>query len=149
MNIRKVDHAALRTNQAFIIASLLIAFLLNVPEITVLVAGIMLLGTVFPKAALFKRIYQHVLRPIGLVQPDIREDNPEPHRFAQGFGALVTGFASALLLADIVLVGWALVWLVIGLAAINLSLGFCAGCFIYYQLSKRRLPGFSIQASQQ
>ena len=38
--------------------------------------------------------------------------------------------------------GWALVWLVVALAALNLFVGFCAGCAVYYWLGKLRLPGF-------
>ena len=37
---------------------------------------------------------------------------------------------------------WVMVGLVIVLAALNLFLGFCAGCFVYYQLSKLGVPGF-------
>jgi hypothetical protein len=38
--------------------------------------------------------------------------------------------------------GWALVWLVIALASLNLFVGFCAGCAVYYWLGKLHLPGF-------
>jgi hypothetical protein len=32
--------------------------------------------------------------------------------------------------------GWALTGVVVALAAVNLFLGFCAGCFMYYQLGR-------------
>jgi hypothetical protein len=32
--------------------------------------------------------------------------------------------------------GWALGWLVVALALANLLFGFCAGCFIFYQLRR-------------
>jgi hypothetical protein len=32
------------------------------------------------------------------------------------------------------------------LAAANLFFGFCAGCFVYYQLGKLGVPGFQIQS---
>jgi hypothetical protein len=35
-----------------------------------------------------------------------------------------------------------LAWLVVTLAALNLFLGFCAGCFVYYQLNRLQVPGF-------
>ncbi|MBK9050618.1 MAG: DUF4395 family protein [Chloroflexi bacterium] len=70
-------------------------------------------------------------------------DNPEPHRFAQGFGGVVVMAAAAAFLAQLATVGWALVWLVIILAALNLFLGFCAGCFLYYQLHRLGVPGFT------
>ena len=102
----------------------------------------MLLGTTFPRLSLFKTIYRRLLRPVGLAKPDIKRDNPEPHRFAQGFGGVVLALAVISFLAGISTFGWLLVWVVIGLAALNLFLGFCAGCFIYYQLNRLNVPGF-------
>lgn len=140
---RKVDHASLKVNQAFIIAFLILAFVLNSVWLVVFVATVMLLGTAVPSLSLFKRVYQHVLRPGGLVKPNVLIDNPEPHRFAQGFGGVVLLGAIAALLAGAAVVGWALVGLVILLAALNLFLGFCAGCFVYYQLHRLGVPGFA------
>jgi hypothetical protein len=141
----KVDHNALRTNQAFIIGLLIIAFVIGTPLLVVFVAAVMLIGTAFPSAGLFKRFYQHILLPNGIVKPDVIEDNPQPHLFAQGMGGMVLLLATALLWVDIGLVGWFLVWVVVGLAALNLFAGFCMGCFIYYQLSKRGISGFTAQ----
>jgi len=140
--IRRVDHSALRTNQAFIIGLLLLGFILNSWLLVAFVAAVMLIGTVWTQAGLFKRIYRHILRPIGLIKPDVISDNPEPHRFAQGFGGVVALAATVALLLDAAVVGWALTWLVIVLAALNLFLRFCAGCFVYYQLNRLGVPGF-------
>ena len=141
---RKVDHAALRVNQAFIIDLSILAFVLDAVWLAALVGLVMLVGTAVPALSLFKRIYQHGLRPAGLVKPDVIIDNPEPHRFAQGFGGVVLAVAVVALLAGLPVLGWGLVWLVIALAALNLFLGFCAGCFVYYQLNKLGLPGFRV-----
>ena len=70
-------------------------------------------------------------------------DNPEPHRFAQGFGGVVLLAAIAALATGAMALGWALVGVVVVLAALNLFLGFCAGCFVYYQLNKLGVPGFT------
>lgn len=148
MNIRKVDHSALRTNQAFIIGLLLLAFLIGTPVLVAFVSAVMLVGTIFPQAGLFKRFYQHVLKPQGLVKPDVKDDNPEPHLFAQGLGGIFTLVGTIALLADVAVVGWGLTWIVIALAALNLFAGFCAGCFVYYQLSKYGVPGFRHQPVQ-
>ncbi len=139
---RKVDQSALRVNQAFIIAFLVLGFVLDSVWLVVFVAAVMLLGTAAPALSLFKGIYSRLLRPAGLVKPHVIADNPEPHRFAQGFGGVVLLGAIAALLAGAATLGWALVGLVIVLAALNLFLGFCAGCFVYYQLSKLGVPGF-------
>lgn len=141
---RHVDHAALRTNQAFIMLLLIAAFLFDSWPVVGFVGVVMLLGTAVPQLALFKRIYQHLLKPNGWVKPDIIEDNPEPHRFAQGFGGVVVALAVVSLLVGQAVLGWGLVWLVVVLAALNFFLGFCAGCFVYYQLHKLGVPGFQV-----
>lgn len=143
MSARKVDQNALRTNQAFIIGFLLIAFLVSLPIVVAFVALVMLIGAAYPPARLFVLIYQYGLRPAGLVKPDVIEDNPEPHRFALGFGGVVAAISAVALFAGAATLGWALSILVIILAGVNLFLGFCAGCFVYYQLNKLGVPGFS------
>ena len=140
---RKVDHSALKVNQAFIIAFLVLGFVLNSVWLVVFVAAVMLLGTAVPALLLFKGLYSRGLRPAGLVKPSVIADNPEPHRFAQGFGGVVLLGAIAALLAGAATLGWALVGLVVVLAALNLFLGFCAGCFVYYHLHRLGVPGFA------
>lgn len=141
--IRKVDHSALRVNQAFIIGLLMLAFVLDSLPLVLLVGAVMLVGTAVPAWGLFKAVYLYIFKPLNLVRPDVMVDNPEPHRFAQGFGGVVVAIAAAAFLAQLTAVGWALVWLVIVLAALNLFLGFCAGCFLYYQLNRLGVPGFT------
>ena len=144
--LKKVDHAALKVNQGFNIAALLVAFILDIPWIVAAVALIMLAGTAIGRPGFFF-LYAGLLRPLRIVRPDPREDNPEPHRFAQGFGGVVAAIASVLLLAGggpgPALGGWVLSWLVIVLAAANLFAGFCAGCAVYYWLGRLNIPGFS------
>jgi hypothetical protein len=132
-----VDHSALRVNQASIIALLTVAFLLDQPWLAAFVAAVMWLGTLAPGAGLFKLFYQHVLKPLHIVRPAPKADDPRPHLFAQGVGALVLTIASVALLLGASLLGWLLAGVVVALAAINLFLGFCMGCFIYFQLARR------------
>ena len=140
-NLTNVDHSALRSNQAFIIALLVAAFVLNAPWLVAVVALVMLAGTAFKRPG-FSPIYTGVLRRFGWVKPDVLKDNPEPHRFAQGFGGVVlVGSFLAFGLGSSV-AGWALAWLVIALAALNLFAGFCVGCAVYYWLHSLKVPGF-------
>lgn len=132
-----VDYSALRTNQASIIVLLALAFVLNQPWLVAFVAAVMWIGTFAPKAGLFKLVYQHVLKPLRVVRPAPKADDPRPHLFAQGVGALVLTFSSVALFAGLPLLGWALAGVVVALAAVNLFLGFCMGCFMYYQLARR------------
>jgi hypothetical protein len=137
-----VDHSALRVNQALIISLLALAFVLNVPWLVVAVALIMGLGTLRGQPG-FRWVYTGLLKPRGWVRPDLLQDNPEPHIFAQGFGAAVVWAGAIALLAGVQTAGWALVGLVIALAALNLFARFCAGCAVYYWLGRLRVPGFS------
>lgn len=139
---RQVDQSALKSNQAFIIGLLLVAFVADFWPLVTFVALVMLLGTAAPGLALFQQIYRHLLQPRGIVKRHVITDNPEPHRFAQGMGGTVLAVATVAFLAGYPVAGWVLAWLVIALAALNLFLGFCAGCFIYYQLNRLGVPGF-------
>ncbi len=140
---RRVDQSALKVNQAFIIGLLIVAFVLDSVWLVAFVAGVMLLGTAVPALSLFKRIYSDILRPAGVVKAQVIVDNPEPHRFAQGFGGVVLLASVLLFLLGATTAGWVLVGVVVVLAGLNLFLGFCAGCFVYYQLNRLGLPGFS------
>lgn len=135
---RRFDRTALKVNQAAIIALLVLAFLLNLPWLVALVAAVMALGTLSPQLALFQRLYRDVLKPAGLLKPDIHNEDAAPHRFAQGMGASVLVVAALALFAGLSLLGWGLTLLVVVLAAVNLLFGFCAGCFIYTQLARLR-----------
>jgi hypothetical protein len=137
-----VDHAALRSNQAVIIVALVVAFVGDLVLLAGLVAALMLVGTALRTQA-FRWLYAGVLRPLRLARPDPVPDHPAPHRFAQGLGGVFLAVAVLALVLSAPVVGWALVWLVIALAAVNLFLGFCAGCFVYYWLARWRVPGFS------
>ena len=132
----KVDHALLKANQAAIITFLVIAFLLNWVWLVAFVAVVMLVGSVLPAAGLFKIGARRLLRPLGLFKPDVREDLPQPHLFAQAVGGLFLVAALLAFWGGVSTLGWALAAIVIVLAAVNLFLGFCAGCFMYYQLGR-------------
>lgn len=135
VELQKVDHAALRTNQAFIIVLSLAAFVLNSPWLAGLVGLAMLVATGVKKPA-FGFVYHGWLKPRGWLKPEVLADNPEPHRFAQGFGSIVQLLGFGLLATGNLTAGWALVWVVIFLASLNLFAGFCAGCAVYYWLQR-------------
>jgi hypothetical protein len=133
-----VDRTGLRFQQALLILLVGSGFVLNTPWLVVLVAAVLALGTIAPSLAVFQRLYRDLLRPAGLLRPDVHAEDPTPHRFAQGLGAIMLIAASGALLAGAALLGWALALIVVVLAAVNLFFGFCAGCFLYFQLQQRR-----------
>src|SRR5882762_9417940 len=103
-----------------------------------LLAIVLLLGTFAPQLALFKQFYFKVLKPRGIVKPRPVRDRPEPHNFAQGLGGVFLAVASVFLL-PLPAIGLALSLLVAVLAFVNLALGYCLGCQIFFQLERRRL----------
>ncbi len=140
-NLQKVDHSALKANQLTIILLNILAFIFNLPLLAALVAAIMGIGSLL-KIPGFLLLYRHFYKPLGLLKPDVLDDNPEPHRFAQFIGFIfMTSGALALFLGANIL-GWGLVWFVVALAALNAFGGFCVGCAMYYWLGKLKVPGF-------
>jgi hypothetical protein len=142
--LQKMDHSALKTNQMIIITLNIMAFVLNLPVIAAFVALVMGLGSAL-KTPGFGFVYKYLLKPRGWIKPDVLDDNPEPHRFAQFLGFLFMTGGSVALFSGSNVLGWSLVWLVAALAALNAFGGFCVGCAVYYWLAQLRLPGFNKQ----
>jgi hypothetical protein len=138
----KVDHSALKANQVTIILLNILAFILNLPILVVFVAALMGIGVLL-KVPGFILLYRYFYKPLGILKPDVLDDNPEPHRFAQLLGFVFLSTGSIALYAGASILGWGLVWLVVALAALNAFGGFCVGCAVYYWLSRLHIPGFS------
>ncbi|MDQ6691981.1 MAG: DUF4395 domain-containing protein [Candidatus Dormibacteraeota bacterium] len=124
-----VDRTALKVNQAGIIATLLVAFLLSAltPVVIWLVpvlALVMLLGTWQPRLGLFRQLYFALLKPAGVLRPSPRRESPRPHAFAQLLGGVMLVLASLVFAASATLLGWVLAWVVIILAFANLAFDF-------------------------
>ena len=141
--LRKVDHSGLKTGQAITIVALLLAFILNSPLLVAFVALAQFLAGIDAPFAPYRLIYQRIVKPTGLIKPNVIDDNPEPHRFAMLLGGIMNGAAAILLLAGVPAPAWVLVWVVIALANLNFWLNICLGCMIYYQLNRLRVPGFT------
>lgn len=141
--LRKVDQSGLKVGQAATIILLVLAYVLNLWPVVAFVALAQLLGALDSAAGPYRLLYLNVLKPAGLVKPNVITDNPEPHRFAMGVGAAFNGAATLALLAGASGLGWVLVGIVVVLANLNFWLNFCAGCFMYYQLNRLGVPGFT------
>jgi hypothetical protein len=147
-NIQPFDRRQLKVNQVCIIVLLLAAYLVGAASrpaaeiLTGVVLVSMLGGSLVPGMALFRQLYFRVLKPAGLVQPDVVQDDPTPHRFANGLGGVFVGLALLGLLAGATLAAWVLAWLVIALAALNFAFNICVGCIVFHQLERLHLiPG--------
>jgi hypothetical protein len=136
-SVPRVDTHVAKFSQACTVLLSALAFLLNQPIIVAITAIILLLAAIAPSISPYRLLYRYIVLPLHLLRPKIVEDDPAPHRFAQGVGAAFL-IASSLVLfvTSATALGWALDLIVFALAAINLTVGFCAGCFVYYHLGR-------------
>jgi Domain of unknown function (DUF4395) len=133
----RVDTNLIRFSQLWVVALTALGFALSWRPLVVIAALALALSAASPSASPFRLLYRSVVVPLGLIRPRIVEDDPAPHRFAQGVGAAMLAASSLVLyLTPAAALGWALDLLVFALAGVNLTVGFCAGCFVYYQLGR-------------
>jgi len=146
----RVDRNTLRTNQIFIVVLTIFAFVLGDPGVwIVLFTGlVMALGTVWEPLALFKQIHRRILKPVGILGSNVHLEDPMPHQFAQAVGAVFLLAATVALLSDAYALGWTINLIVTALAFINLTLQFCVGCFMYFQLDRIGLLPHSIASNR-
>lgn len=132
----RVDHNAIKFTQVSLTVVAVGAFLADLPHLVGVLALVLAVGTARPQANLFRVLYQRVVLPRGWLRPHLVDDDPAPHRFAQGVGAALLAGAWGALAAGLAAPGWALALLVAVLAMVNVVANFCAGCFLYYQLRR-------------
>jgi Domain of unknown function (DUF4395) len=135
------DANVLRFNQLVIVSGLALAMVFNQPLLVAFIGGVLLLGSVHPALALFKRSYLNFVRPALRLKPDPVDEDPRPHNFAQGVGGAFLALATLFFVVGAPPIGWGLAVIVVALALLNLTTRFCAGCFLYYQfrVMQRRL----------
>ncbi len=136
-NIPHVDVRLLKYSQLCTLSLTALAFITQQSWLVVVAALALALSAAIPAAGPFRLLYRGVLVPLHLLRPRIAEDDPAPHRFAQAIGALFLTASSILLLGtQATALGWALDLVVFALSSLNFAVGFCAGCFVYYQLGR-------------
>lgn len=135
--VPKVDTHLIKFSQVWVVALTGIAFVAQWSPLVAIAAVALAISAAAPAASPFRLLYRRVALPAGIVKPRVVEDDPAPHRFAQGVGATFLVAASLVLfLTGAVALGWILDLIVFVLAGINLTVGFCAGCFVYYHLGR-------------
>jgi len=134
-----VDPRAPRFGQGLTVSLLAAAIVLRVPWLVALVALSLTLAVASrwrldPSALLWR----HLLLP--LVGPPPRTETAAPHRFAKLIGATFTLAATPLVLVGgpVALAGYALAGVVMVLAGLAATTGFCLGCRLYGQLAVAR-----------
>ncbi len=136
MSVHKVDHNAIKFGQVSTTLFVVAAFLATASWVVGLLALILMASVAWPQWGVFRLIYARVARPSGWLRPNVLDDDPAPHRFAQGVGAGVLVLSVGALVLGAPVLGWALAWLVAILAMVNVLFDFCAGCFVYHHLHR-------------
>lgn len=140
VSIPRVDTHLGKFSQGSTVLLTALAFLSNQPIIVIVTAIIMALSAFVPEISPYRLVYNGIVVPLGLLKPRIVEDDPSPHRFAQGVGMVfLVASAVVLFLTPLKTVGWILDLIVCVLSGINFTSGFCLGCFVYYHLGRSGL----------
>ena len=128
----KTDLSALKFNQLTVVAVTALAVTARQPWLAALLGLAMLAGAIWSTRSPMKWLYRTVGQRLGL-QPEVVDESPEAHHFAQGVGGVfllasaLTAFAGAGVLSAVLGVT------VIGLALLNLTAHICVGCLMYFQ----------------
>lgn len=138
----QVDQTAVKAAQAITLILLLLGFVLDNPWLVAVAALCQLIGATGVRWAPFALVYSLLVRPLGILKPNVQPDHHAPHRFASLVGGVLDAAAAVLLFLGAPVAGWILAWIVIVLANLNVWAGFCMGCWMYYALSRLGLPGF-------
>lgn len=133
--MNKIDQNALRVNQILIILLVASGFLSNNAWLVLATAAVTFIGTVFGFPG-FIFVYKTIVLPLRLTKPEMIEDDPTAHRFAQFIATTFLITSAFVFFLGFQTLAWVLALIVLTLALINLLTGFCLGCFVYFQLSK-------------
>jgi hypothetical protein len=137
----RTDLSALRFNGFTVVSVTLLALAFGLPILTLLLGAALLLGAVRPDRSPLRAAYRMLGARLGLT-PDLVEEDPRAHHFAQGVGGTFLLASALATLTGLPLLGAALSVSVIALALLNLSRRICIGCLLYFQYRRLR---FSLQ----
>lgn len=133
----QTDLSALKFNQVTVIGVTLLALVSGLSGLTLTLGAAMLLGAARPDLSPLRAAYRMFGRRLGL-RPEVVDEDPRAHHFAQGVGGaflLASGLSG---LAGWPLLGLGLGLAVIALAGLNLSQKICVGCLMYFQFRRLR-----------
>lgn len=138
------DRSVLKVNQMILMVAIVLGYVVGLAHAGVawilpVLAVMMLAGVASPSLNVPRILYTRVLRPSGIVQPRIVQEDPAPHRFAQLVGGVFLAAASVFVIAGLLLVAWVLAWIVAALAFLNFAFNICVGCIMYAQLVRMGL----------
>lgn len=133
----RTDLSALKFNQLAVVFVTLLAVILTLPALTLILGAAMLLGAVRPDLSPMRAAYRLLGRSLGL-SPEVVDEDPRAHHFAQGVGGTFLLASAAFTLAGLPVVGALLGVVVIALAILNLTEKICVGCIMYFRYRRLR-----------
>ncbi|MFC4453080.1 DUF4395 domain-containing protein [Deinococcus sonorensis] len=128
----KTDLSALKFNQISVVTLTALALALRMPWLSGLLGLAMLIGAAWPVHSPLKAAYR-ALGPVLGLRPQVVDEAPQAHQFAQGIGGSVLLLSALSGLAGLPLLSAGLGLLVIILALLNLTTRICVGCLLYFQ----------------
>lgn len=131
------DLSALRFTQFSVVGVTALGVALRTPLLPLALGGAMLLGALRPGHSPLRAAYRMLGARVGL-RPDVVEEDPRAHHFAQGVGGTFLIASGTATLAGAPALGAGLGLSVIGLAGLNLSKRICVGCLMYFQYRRLR-----------
>jgi hypothetical protein len=133
----RIDSNQGKFSQACTVLLTALAFIFQWPILVPIVAITMALNTLVHQISPYRLLYKGFVVPLGLLKPRMVEDDPSPHRFANGISTIfLTASTIFLFFTPFKMVGWVLDLIIFVLSGINLTVGFCLGCFMYYHLGR-------------
>ena len=140
----QTDLSALKFNQLSVVGLTALSLVFHAPWLALLLGTAMLLGALVPARSPMKAAYR-LLSPLLRLRPDVVDESPEAHHFAQGVGGTFLLASALASLAGLTGLGLLLGFAVIVLAMLNLTTKICVGCLMYFQykMLRRRLSARS------
>jgi len=136
-SVPHVDRNQGKFAQACTVLLVALAFIFQWPTLVAITAIALTLSVFAHQLSPYSLLYKGVVVPLGLLKPKIVEDDPDPHRFASAIGMVFLVAATILLFfTPFKTPGWVLDLIIFVLSAVNLIVGFCLGCFMYYHLGR-------------
>lgn len=124
-------------NRSIIVTSAVLALLTQQSLIITALFALLLPASLFGRRASPIHWFGRQLLAKQIAQPHTLIEDPQTQRFNNILATLLLGFAQLAFLMQNPALGWAFVGMVLVAATVAL-LGFCVGCFFYYQFQLNR-----------
>lgn len=133
----RTDLSALRFNQINVVFVTMLAVILTLPLLSLTLGAAMLIGALRPEHSPLRAAYRMFGPALGF-SPEVVDEDPRAHHFAQGVGGSFLLASALFTMAGLPLVGATLGVIVIALATLNLTQKICVGCLMYFQYRRLR-----------